>query len=180
MSYRITTDCNGCGACARICPADAISGGKKEVHSVDEALCIECGACGRICPKEAVLDGSGKLCAMVKRSQWSKPEFDSGLCMSCNMCIDACPVHCLALGEPTGRKDLHGYPYLKDDKACIGCGFCTSECPADAVAMKAPHTPESKGSASGEEKVVNIGPIHVRNRRIVGLMKSVLKSRKAG
>jgi Na+-translocating ferredoxin:NAD+ oxidoreductase subunit B len=154
MPYRITSDCNGCGACVKICPADAISGGKKEVHNVDEALCIECGACGRICPKAAVLDGAGKLCTMIKRSQWNKPEFDNGLCMSCNICIEACPVRCLALGEPKGRKDLHGYPHLKEDKACIGCGFCAAECPVAAVTMKAPQTKDVQALIDEERKAV--------------------------
>ncbi len=154
MPYRITNDCNGCGACAKICPADAVSGGKKQVHVIDEAFCIECGACGRICPQGAVLDGAGKLCAMMKRSQWSKPEFDIGLCMSCNMCIDACPVHCLALGGPKGGKDLHGYPYLKNGKACIGCGFCAEECPVEAVSMRIHHTQDAQESFVEEKKAV--------------------------
>lgn len=154
MSYRITSDCNGCGACVKICPAHAISGNKKEVHAVDGALCIECGACGRICPKGAVLDGAGKLCAMMKRSRWSRPEVDIDLCMSCNMCIDACPVHCLALGGPKGGKDLHGYPYLKNEKACIGCGFCESECPVNAISMKAPHVQDAQASGSEGKRAV--------------------------
>ncbi len=59
MSYTITEKCNGCGACARICPAVAISGEKKKPHTIDANLCIECGACGRICPQSAVLDAEG-------------------------------------------------------------------------------------------------------------------------
>lgn len=154
MPYRITSDCNGCGACVKICPADAISGGKKEVHTLDEARCIECGACGRICPRGAVLDGAGKHCIMIKRSQWNKPEFDIDVCMSCNICIDACPVHCLALGGLKGGKDLHGYPYLKNGKACIGCGFCEAECPVGAIAMKVPKAQDDQEPVSDEKRAV--------------------------
>jgi Na+-translocating ferredoxin:NAD+ oxidoreductase subunit B len=151
MPYTIIDKCNGCGACVRICPADAISGEKKAVHVVDGVLCIECGACGRICPKEAVLDGSRRVCAMIKRSLWKKPSFDRKTCMSCNICIDTCPVSCITLAEPVGRKDLHGYPFIKDEKVCIGCGFCEQSCPVGAITMLVPEPKESK-SPAGEGK----------------------------
>jgi Na+-translocating ferredoxin:NAD+ oxidoreductase subunit B len=144
MPYTINEKCNGCGACVRICPADAITGEKKAVHVVDKELCIECGACGRVCPKEAVLDGAGRLCAMLKRSLWSKPTFDRKTCMSCNICIDACPVSCISLGEPVDKKDTHGYPYIKEEKACIGCSFCARSCPVDSIAMVFPQPKEEK------------------------------------
>ncbi|HNY64875.1 MAG TPA: 4Fe-4S binding protein [Deltaproteobacteria bacterium] len=151
MPYTITEKCNGCGACARICPADAISGEKKAVHKVDGELCIECGACGRTCPREAVLDHKGRHCTMLKRSQWSKPSFDRKTCMSCNICIDACPVSCIGLAEPVDRKGAHGYPYVRDEKACIGCGFCALSCPVDSITMVFPLPKEAKVS-QGEGK----------------------------
>ena len=40
MSFSITDACNGCGACKRICPADAIGGEKKKLHVIDDTLCI--------------------------------------------------------------------------------------------------------------------------------------------
>lgn len=139
MSYTITDACNGCGACKKVCPVDAIQGKKKELHKIDETMCIECGVCGRICPKDAVLDQFGKTCVMVKRSGWEKPLIDLDECMSCVVCIDACPVNGLALSEARDKeKDPHGYPYIKEEKACIGCGFCAIECPVDAIAMTVP------------------------------------------
>lgn len=139
MSYTITDACNGCGACKKICPVESIEGKKKAIHSINETVCIECGACGKVCPQGAVLDQSGTACVMMKRSQWEKPIFDLALCMSCTVCVDTCPLNSLVMSDARDRKrDPHGYPYLKDEKACIGCGFCALECPVDAITMTAP------------------------------------------
>ncbi|HPI92244.1 MAG TPA: 4Fe-4S binding protein [Deltaproteobacteria bacterium] len=135
MPFTITQSCVGCQACKKICPVNAISGEKKEIHVIDPVVCIECGACGRICPHTSVLDQLGNLCAMVKRSQWKKPRVNSDECMSCNMCIETCPVNCLALSGAHDSGYPHGYPYLKEEKACIGCGFCSLECPVEAITM---------------------------------------------
>ena len=149
MSYTITEKCNGCGACARNCPAVAISGEKKKPHTIDASLCIECGACGRICPHAAVLDAEGASCMMIKRSGWLKPDIMLESCVACGICIDACPVGCLVLSELPRKKGVDAFPYLKDTKACIGCGFCSRECPVEAVVMQIPVKIE-KVAASGE------------------------------
>lgn len=138
MSYKIMEACNGCGACVRLCPADAVSGERKKLHVIAEDLCIECGACGRICPRAAVLNGGGMVCVAVKRSEWPKPELVIEECTACGICVDACPVGCLQfLGMPV-ESGGHVYPCLKDSRACIGCGFCSIECPSDALVMKRP------------------------------------------
>ena len=46
--------CTGCGACARACPADAISGALKEAHAIDPLKCIACGSCREACRFNAV------------------------------------------------------------------------------------------------------------------------------
>ncbi len=46
--------CTGCQACVRVCPANCISGKKKKVHVIDQALCIHCGSCFDVCRFDAV------------------------------------------------------------------------------------------------------------------------------
>jgi len=47
--------CDGCGACVRVCTAEAILGEKKQVHEIDNAKCIKCGSCLEVCQPRAVL-----------------------------------------------------------------------------------------------------------------------------
>ncbi len=47
--------CTGCGVCAKQCPQEAITGGKKETHVIDQNLCIKCGICREVCRFDAVL-----------------------------------------------------------------------------------------------------------------------------
>jgi len=47
--------CVGCGMCARACSVNAISGEKKQPHTIDQSVCIRCGACFDACKFDAVL-----------------------------------------------------------------------------------------------------------------------------
>jgi NADH:ubiquinone oxidoreductase subunit F (NADH-binding) len=67
ISYYILPDkCQGCGICLRECPSEAISGGKRLVHVIDQSKCIKCGTCLDVCPPRfsAVVNVSGEEVAV--------------------------------------------------------------------------------------------------------------------
>ncbi|MBZ5515597.1 MAG: NADH-quinone oxidoreductase subunit NuoF [Acidobacteriia bacterium] len=56
IAYRIEpTICDGCGACVRVCTAEAILGEKKQAHVIENARCTKCGACIEVCQPRAIL-----------------------------------------------------------------------------------------------------------------------------
>jgi NADH:ubiquinone oxidoreductase subunit F (NADH-binding)/(2Fe-2S) ferredoxin/NAD-dependent dihydropyrimidine dehydrogenase PreA subunit len=54
LTYEINDKCVGCGACKKICPANAISGALKSKHQIDQNKCIKCGMCFRACKFSAI------------------------------------------------------------------------------------------------------------------------------
>jgi len=55
MEYVINPDnCVGCTACARVCPVNAITGERKEIHHINPDICIKCGACKEKCKFDAI------------------------------------------------------------------------------------------------------------------------------
>lgn len=50
----IPENCTGCTVCAKNCSVDAIIGGRKEVHFIDQDKCIKCGVCLTKCKFEAI------------------------------------------------------------------------------------------------------------------------------
>lgn len=55
--------CIGCGMCMTVCPhrVFARDGGKVRIHDID--ACMECSACARNCPAEAITVQQGVGCA---------------------------------------------------------------------------------------------------------------------
>ncbi len=51
VSYHINPDkCQACMICLRKCPVAAITGGKNQIHIIEQEKCIKCGTCFEACP----------------------------------------------------------------------------------------------------------------------------------
>jgi NADH-quinone oxidoreductase subunit F len=56
IQFSIDADkCEGCLRCLRECPTGAISGEKRQAHTINQDMCIKCGACYDVCKFNAVL-----------------------------------------------------------------------------------------------------------------------------
>ena len=56
MAYVINDACTACGACASVCPVEAIAEGE-EKYTMDAETCTDCGLCADECPVEAIKEG---------------------------------------------------------------------------------------------------------------------------
>ncbi len=54
VSFYINEKCIGCGACARKCPANCITGERKSRHVIDQIKCLKCGECFNTCRFAAI------------------------------------------------------------------------------------------------------------------------------
>lgn len=135
MAHFITDTCIGCTACVRVCPTDAISGERKELHVIDPDLCIDCGACENACPVECIENAHGvKLPRIAKRADWPKPVVSEELCTGCHFCVDVCPFDCLELTGP----QMMGIAELVKPMQCVACYQCEEVCAKGAIQVLPP------------------------------------------
>ena len=53
--YKISEECIECGACAAVCPVDAISAGENQYVIYEK--CVDCRSCAATCPVRATSAG---------------------------------------------------------------------------------------------------------------------------
>lgn len=135
MAHFITDTCIGCTACVRVCPTDAITGERKELHVIDPELCIDCGACENACPVECIENQHGVMLPRIaKRADWPKPVVHEELCTGCNFCVDVCPFDCLELTGP----QMMGIAELVKPMQCVACYQCEEVCAKGAIEVLPP------------------------------------------
>ena len=121
--------CIGCGACASVCPMDAISV-VNGVAKVDMSKCVGCGLCQKNCPKHVIR-------LVPKKSQayncCSNPNFGKDVmgvckagCIGCSKCSRLCPMDAIT---------MDGKIAVVDFEKCVGCGNCADQCPTKSMTL---------------------------------------------
>ena len=80
--YRIHV-CDQCGACADVCPVEAIQQSENGVFLIDENECTGCMACVAECPYGVIVERSNALTPIK--------------CTLCGACAAACPRDAILL-----------------------------------------------------------------------------------
>ncbi len=142
--------CDGCGECAHVCPADAITmtGPATQMATstphilVTESPCVMCDdlLCSAACPVDALVSVTPETMHI------GRIEFHAGACLAaqgidpgCDYCFDRCPLKGTAITYTRGRgPEIHA-------EHCTGCGTCVFFCPAQPKALEL--TPEELGKS---------------------------------
>lgn len=82
------TKCTGCGMCVIVCPHTVFMIAEKCARITDRDACMECGACAKNCPAEAISVDAGVGCvvAIIKGAlSGTEPDCDcTGKSSCCN------------------------------------------------------------------------------------------------
>jgi ferredoxin len=83
--------CDQCGACAEVCPTEAITR-EGDAYLIDEEVCVNCMACAEACPKGVIIT----------------PQMEDvpAKCNGCGACASICPREAIvSVSETTLRKE---------------------------------------------------------------------------
>jgi len=132
MPYTITSDCVGCGACAKKCPESAITGERKQQHHIDTLFCTECGTCFKTCPRGAILDPDGNP-PPKKGSKTKKiAHIEASICAACRTCMLNCPREAIIMKK---RGFITSGSCRVIAENCVGCGECKKLCIMNAITI---------------------------------------------
>ena len=132
MSYHISNDCAGCGACAKKCPEEAIEGEVKVRFDIDPHLCQECGICFDTCPRGAIIDPDGNRSPKGRGKKGAKAYIDPSTCAGCKTCFMNCPQEAISVI----KKGVFSSDCCQvDTESCVGCGTCTQFCITGSVQL---------------------------------------------
>lgn len=120
--------CTGCGACAAVCPFDAIHINDTGVAEVDEEKCIACGKCTRECPKQIIRihNCANYIVVRCSNKDKGKDARQSCLvsCIGCGICEKTCTAGAVRVIDNCA---------VIDEDYCLSCGMCAVKCPRHVI-----------------------------------------------
>ncbi len=135
--------CEGGGACADVCPANAIllisrkdePGRDAPMLEPSVAACVLCDdlACMKACPSGALKPLEREMIRIgIAKIDLEECFAWSGLDEFCDYCVERCPIGEAAIRMET-REDKRG-PVMGE--SCVGCGVCEFHCPDYPAAIR--------------------------------------------
>ena len=103
---------------------------------IDPAKCIGCGACAGICPVEAIdLTGADEIMMCSNCSYVYTQEDKEKYAIQASSCIPGYygPWKCPSCGAPVGVETKTVHSYRINSLVCDLCGKCMNICPVDAI-----------------------------------------------
>ena len=119
--------CLGCGDCANVCVAHAISI-VNGVAVVDTSRCVGCGLCAKECPKKIISmipqEAAVSVYCFNKDKGADARKACKNACIGCKKCEKVCPTNAISVVNNCAQIDYTN---------CTGCGLCVENCPTGCL-----------------------------------------------